>query len=98
MKKYEAEKLVEELESSIGDYPGQDEFRLNRCREIIGQVMYGQTDAYLREKASTASEFLGIWFSPRKWQRYGSHEQIRHLVLMDVKKLEMALDQSFRER
>ena len=98
MKKYEAEELAEELESLIGDYPGQDESRLHRCREIIGQIMYSQTDAYLREKASTAIEFLGIWFSPRKWQRYGSPEQIRHLVLMDVKKLEMALDRSFRER
>lgn len=98
MNKTEAELLVDELESLIGDQPGANEPRLIRCREIIGQISYGQPDAYLREKASTAAEFLSIWFSPRKWQKYGPSDQIRHLVRMDVAKLEMALDQHFRER
>ena len=98
MNRTEAGLLVDELESLIGDQPGTNEPRLIRCREIIGQISYGQPDAYLREKASTAAEFLGIWFSPRKWQKYGSADQMRHLVLMDVAKLEMALDQHFRER
>ena len=98
MNRTEAGQLVDELESLIGDQPGSNETRQIRCREIIEQILYGQGDAYLREKASTAAEFLGIWFSPRKWQKYGSADQARHIVRMDVAKLEMALDQHFRER
>ncbi len=98
MKLAEARLLVDELESLIGDTPGQNERKLKRCQEIIDEIMWGQSDAYLSEKASTAREFLGYWFSPRKWQKWGSPEQMRHLVLMDVMKLEGALDQCFRER
>jgi hypothetical protein len=98
MKLADARLLVDELESLIGENPGQSEWKLNRCQEIIDEVMWGQSDAYLSEKASTAREFLGYWFSPRKWQKWGPAEHMHHLVLMDVKKFEGALEQHFRER
>jgi hypothetical protein len=98
MTKENAEKLVKELESLIGDSPSRNERRLDRCRDIVRELMSGQLDAYLREKASTAQEEIEIWFSPRKWQRAGSPEQARHFLLMAVKKLEYALDTSFQER
>lgn len=97
MNKTEAKRLVAELKSLIGDYPGKNEYRFKRCREIVSDLTYNQSDAYLREKASTALEFLGYWFSPRKWQQWGSAERMHMLVYQDVTKLEYALEEHFRE-
>lgn len=97
MNKAEAKQKVEEVKSLIGDSPGRNEYRLNRCRQLIGEIAYGQPSSYLREKASTAIEFLGYWFSPRKWQKWGSAESMQILVLQDVTKLGYSLEEHFRE-
>lgn len=98
MTKDEARKLIDEVAALIGDAPGRNDWKLDRCRQLIEDVMWSQHDAYLSEKASTALEFLGYWFSPRKWQKWGPAENMRSIVHADVMKLESALDQHFRER
>lgn len=83
MDRNESGQLVDELESLLGEQPSTSEPRLIRCREFIEQILFGRADAYLHEKASTAAEFLSIWFSPRKWRTYGSPDHMRYLVLRD---------------
>ncbi len=98
MKLNEAKTLIEEIESLVGDGPGMNDRKLDRCKGIVRQVMNHQSSTYLSEKASSAIELLEIWFSPRRWKRYGPPEHMRQVVLTDVMKFGYALDEHFHER
>lgn len=92
MKYAEAIELHRELKEMVGDGPGSRPGAEKRLREI--RFAFGRTDSspYFREKVATAIEYLGIWCSQRKWQRYGD-AQLRSMVDQSLWKLGSIIEQ-----
>lgn len=97
MKRAEALQLVEQLESLIGDCPGVNERKMERCRSILWDLRREKGTPYLNEKASTVESEMAQWFSARKWMQAGSAEKMHYWVLVAVKKLEGAVEMAFPE-
>ena len=50
----------------------------------LGELERYCTEAYQREKLRNAQSWAEIYFSPRKWQRWGSRENVRGFLLADI--------------
>lgn len=86
MRQDDGEKLIDELRDLIGDGPGPNDAALNRARAIARLFLNDRdVNSITREKVNSLIEYLGIWFSPRKWQQYGdAGQQLRVILRQDI--------------
>lgn len=77
--------LCDELEQLIGLGPGTNTHGLARARGIIGELQRGND--YAREKAAEVLDDFEMWFTPRKWARFGDQAQFRARLMASIAKL-----------
>ncbi len=58
-------------------------------QELQALTLICETD-YQREKIADARRWANIYFSPRKWRRWGSREDVRSFLLQDIYRFEMS--------
>jgi hypothetical protein len=72
------DKLFHQLaEGRIGGDDAQREIR---------SLLNLSTHSYQREKLRGALSWSDIYFSPRKWQRWGNQQRVKDFVLADIYK------------
>jgi hypothetical protein len=81
--------LCEELEQMIGDGPGDIPGILDRIRQIESAFAANE-NRDVRNAASDAVHWIGIWRSPRRWKNWDD-KQLRRIVLSCVVMLRRTL-------
>lgn len=75
MDENEHKALCDELETLVGQGPGENEVLLRRVREIVlaYEADPGSSN-YAREKAHEVLGGFVMWYSARKWKKYPDFE------------------------
>lgn len=92
MDEAELEQLSEELYRLIKAGPGADAIALARVEAIASRFEEASGHSYVREKTREVVHDFRLWFSPRKWQRYGAGgSNLRGMLYADISKLHDAM-------
>lgn len=90
-------KYVEELEELIetGGWPNVESS--NRVKKILFALSTSELfNGYIREKLSSIENYSDILFSTRKFENYGGHDKVAHILRMDCSNLRSAIKQYFQ--
>jgi len=91
-----AETLCGELQRLVALGPGANDWALRRVREILDQ--FRGLGAYVDEKAAELLEEFEMWFTLRRWERYGRADEFSSRVHTSIAKLERAASTWLRLR
>src|ERR1700757_1761098 len=76
--------------------PGQDPESLNKVKIILRDVLANPWyNTYISEKAGSVSEYFKMWFSARRWNRNDGGEMVKHILYVEISKLEGACRTAF---
>jgi hypothetical protein len=56
----------------------------------LNTLLQGTDDDYTTEKLRNALEWSGIYFSPRRWQKWGDISVMKSFLLGDINKAKLA--------
>ena len=88
----ELEVLCNELNKLIESGPGKNERALSRVEAIAREIERASDHSYVREKIGTMVHDFKIWFSPRRWSKYGpGGNQMKGQLYADVHKVQGAM-------
>jgi hypothetical protein len=86
----QAEAICDELRRLISLGPGTNGSALNRARSILSQFASSASD-YIRGKASEVGDDFQLWFTPRRWRKFGDELSFRARLNGSIEKLSIAL-------
>jgi hypothetical protein len=97
MDRPQALELCRELRQLVGDAPGADDAAMRRAEQIEFAFSHDErSNVYLKEKVVAVVSYIGEWCSVRKWQKYGADPRgLRGILMNDLAKLEMAVEQAY---
>ncbi len=95
----EAEKICDQLTELAGSAPGEDTSKLNQANTLLREVETRAAgyDKFLavKVKLNLVRGSFTVWFSPRKWNKFGDSGQSAQLYLLqDIEKLRHACQES----
>ena len=82
--------ICDELTKLISLGPGANDSALKRARGILSQCTRGAND-YIREKGDEVGKDFQLWFTPRRWKRFGNELSFRARLNGSIEKLTIAL-------
>ncbi len=56
----------------------------------LSEILALVNDEYRQEKIRNAIEWSGIYFSPRRWEKWGSPDAVKSFLLSDIYKARTA--------
>ena len=72
----EVEKLCEQLREVIGTGPGRNELALAEAEGLVSVLQDAVPWNGPGDKLVTIKNWLGVWFSQRRWRKYGDSGEI----------------------
>lgn len=82
--------LSQQLRRMVDHGPGPNDKGLATVRELVAQLATGG-NAYVQEKAGWVVENFELWFTLRRWERYGDSHEFTVRLLTAITKLENAI-------
>jgi hypothetical protein len=83
MENAEVRRFCEQLRETIGAEPGKNDLALSEAMGVVGLLQQAAPWNGPNDKLVTIKGWLAIWFSQRKWRKYGDMGQICRQSLLD---------------